>query len=232
MEHLNQALFGYFPYIALTVFFVGSLIRFDREQYTWRSGSSQILDRRNMVVASNLFHVGILGLLVGHSVGMLTPLPVFEALGIEPSTKQMMAICIGSIFGIMTMVGLTMLIIRRLGVARVHLNSTSTDIAILWMLLAQGGLGMISVFYSLNHLDGSVMVELMRWAQGIWSFDQHAASHLIGVAWVFKAHIVLGLCIILLFPFSRLVHVWSVPVWYMGRSYQIVRKRQRRSMVR
>ena len=232
MEYLNQVLFGYYPYIALSVFFLGCLVRFDREQYTWRSGSSQLLDRRNMVLASNLFHVGILGLFVGHFVGMLTPLAVFEAMGIEPSAKQMLAIVVGSIFGVMTVVGLTLLVIRRLTVSRIYQNSTNMDIAILLLLLAQAGLGMISIYFSLHHLDGGNMVEFMLWAQGIMTFNGSAASHVLAQGWVFKAHIVLGLTIVLLFPFGRLVHVWSAPVWYMGRSYQIARKRQRRSLAR
>ncbi len=232
MEYLNQILFGYYPYIALTVFFVVALIRFDREQYTWRSGSSQILDNRNMVLASNLFHVGILGLFLGHSVGMLTPLAFFEALGIEPSFKQRLAIVVGSIFGIMCVVGLIMLVIRRLTVPRIALNSSTMDVAILVLLLAQGVLGMVTILFSLNHLDGHNMVEFMMWAQSIWTFNADAASHVLNQDWIFKAHIFLGLTIVLLFPFSRLVHVWSVPVWYLGRAYQIVRKRQRRSFIR
>ena len=232
MDYLNQILFGYYPYVALTVFFVVSLVRFDREQYTWRSGSSQILDNRHMVLASNLFHVGILGLFFGHAVGMLTPLAVFEAMGIEPSTKQMLAIVVGSLFGILCVVGLLMLVIRRLMVTRIFLNSSNMDIAILVLLLLQGVLGMVSIFFSLNHLDGHNMVQFMLWAQNIWTFNADAASHVLNQDWIFKAHIVLGLTIVLLFPFSRLVHVWSVPVWYLGRAYQIVRKRQRRSFIR
>ena len=232
MEYLNQILFGYYPYVALTVFFIVSLVRFDREQYTWRSGSSQILDNRNMVLASNLFHVGILGLFFGHGVGMLTPLAVFEAMGIEPSTKQMLAIVVGSLFGILCVVGLLMLVIRRLMVTRIFLNSSNMDIAILVLLLLQGVLGMVSIFFSLNHLDGHNMVQFMLWAQNIWTFNADAASHVLNQDWIFKAHIVLGLTIVLLFPFSRLVHVWSVPVWYLGRAYQIVRKRHRRSFIR
>ena len=232
MDYLNQILFGYYPYVALTVFFVVSLVRFDREQYTWRSGSSQILDNRHMVLASNLFHVGILGLFFGHAVGMLTPLAVFEAMGIEPATKQMLAIVVGSLFGILCVAGLLMLVIRRLMVTRILLNSSNMDIAILVLLLLQGVLGMISIFFSLNHLDGHNMVQFMLWAQNIWTFNTDAASHVLNQDWIFKAHIVLGLTIVLLFPFSRLVHVWSVPVWYLGRAYQIVRKRQRRSFIR
>ena len=81
MSDLNQMLFGIFPYIALSIFLLGSLVRFEREQYTWKSGSSQMLRRRGMTWASNLFHIGILGLLAGHAVGLLTPIAVFDAIG-------------------------------------------------------------------------------------------------------------------------------------------------------
>ncbi len=232
MEYLNHALFGIFPYIALSVFFLGCLLRFDREQYTWRSGSSQLLDRRNMVLASNLFHVGILGLFLGHFVGLLTPIEVFEHLGIHPQTKQMLAIVAGSIFGIITFVGLVLLVIRRLTIARIYETSANMDIAILLLLLAQLTIGLISIVFSLDHLEGATMVLFMKWAGGIIFFRPDAAEYLLTVSWVYKIHIVLGFTIALLFPFGRLVHIWSMPVWYFGRSYQVVRKRQQRSMVR
>jgi nitrate reductase gamma subunit len=81
-ETLNHILFGWYPYLCLTVFLVGSWLRFDREQYTWRSGSSQLLRRRQLTWGSNLFHVGILVIFLGHFVGLLTPIWVFDEMGI------------------------------------------------------------------------------------------------------------------------------------------------------
>ncbi|UEM18513.1 respiratory nitrate reductase subunit gamma [Skermanella mucosa] len=225
MSHLNQLLFGYYPYIALTVFLLGSLFRFDREQYTWRSGSSQMLRKERMVLASNLFHVGILGLLVGHTVGLLTPIAVFDAFGIGHGAKQVLAIVAGGVFGLMCFAGLTMLVRRRLTDPRIRNTSSRMDIAILLMLYAQLILGLITIPFSIAHADGETMVKFMEWAQHIVTFRPGAAELIADVPAVFKLHLVLGLTIFLVFPFSRLVHVWSVPFAYVGRQYQIVRTR-------
>src|SRR3990167_4302400 len=99
-EILNHILFGWYPYLCLTVFLVGSWIRFDREQYTWRSGSSQLLRRRQMMWGSNLFHVGILVIFAGHFVGLLTPIGGFDALGISHTFKQWLAIIVGGVAGV------------------------------------------------------------------------------------------------------------------------------------
>jgi nitrate reductase gamma subunit len=230
-QAINGALFGIYPYICLSVFLVGSLIRFDREPYTWRSQSSQLLRRRQLIWGSNLFHVGILIILFGHTGGLLTPLAVFEALGISHTAKQLMAIVIGGVAGIMCLAGLLMLLHRRLSDARIRRNSSFADIAILFLLLAQLLLGLGSIFVSLNHLDGGEMVALMSWAQHIVTFRPGAAAFVAHVSPVFKAHLVLGMTLFLVFPFTRLVHIWSAPVWYLGRrGYQIVRTKRLRKV--
>jgi nitrate reductase gamma subunit len=225
MSYTNQLLFGYYPYIALTVFLLGSLVRFDREQYTWRSGSSQMLRKERMVLASNLFHAGILGLLAGHTVGLLTPVAVFEAFGISHGAKQILAIIAGGIFGLMCFAGLTLLVRRRLTDPRIRKTSSRMDIAILLLLYAQLILGLITIPFSIAHSDGHTMVKFMEWAQHIVTFRPGAADLIAAVPAVFKLHLVLGLTVFLVFPFSRLVHVWSVPFAYVGRQYQIVRTR-------
>lgn len=224
---VNHALFGIYPYICLSVFLIGSLIRFDREPYTWRSGSSQLLRRRQLTWGSNLFHVGILVILFGHTGGLLTPLVVFETLGISHEAKQLMAIVIGGVAGVMCLVGLVMLLHRRLTDPRIRRTSSFADIAILVLILIQLLLGLASIFVSLNHLDGGEMVALMSWAQHIVTFRPGAAEFVLGTAPVFKLHLVLGMTLFLIFPFTRLVHIWSAPVWYLGRrGYQIVRTRR------
>ena len=110
----THIVFGWYPYLCLTVFLLGSLLRFDREQYTWRTGSSQLLRRRQLMWGSNLFHVGILVIFVGHFVGLLTPIWVFDALGISHGFKQMLAIVVGGIAGMICLVGIALLTHRRL----------------------------------------------------------------------------------------------------------------------
>jgi nitrate reductase gamma subunit len=223
-QSLNTVLFGLYPYVAISVFLVGSLLRFDREQYTWRSGSSQLLRRRMLVVGSNCFHVGILVILAGHVVGLLTPHSVYTAMGLSVEAKQMLAIHVGGIFGVVCFIGLTLLIVRRLFDPRIRATSSVMDILILLLLYVQLTLGLSSIFVSARHLDGSEMLKLAGWAQHLVTLQPDAASLIADVNVIFKLHLVLGLTIFLLFPFSRLVHIWSVPVGYVGRRYQIVRR--------
>ena len=166
-ELINYIVFGWYPYLCLTVFLLGSVLRFDREQYTWRSGSSQLLRRRQLTWGSNLFHVGILVIFLGHFGGLLTPIWIFEALGISHTFKQWMAIGVGGVAGVMCFIGITLLVHRRLFDARIRTTSSFGDIAILLILYVQLTLGLATIPVSLQHLDGHVMVTFMTWAQGI-----------------------------------------------------------------
>jgi nitrate reductase gamma subunit len=226
-DYLNQFLFGLYPYIAAAVFLLGSLIRFDREQYTWKSDSSQLLRAGQLRWGSNLFHIGILGIFFGHLVGLLTPVAIWHAIGVSATAKQWLAIVAGGIFGAMCLVGLVLLLHRRLTDPRIRSTSKTMDIAVLILFLAQLLLGLYSITISLQHLDGSEMVKFMEWAQRIVTFRGGAADLVTGASWIFKAHLVLGLTIFLIFPFTRLVHVWSgfATVFYVFRPYQIVRQR-------
>ena len=226
MNAVHNFLFVVYPYICLAVFLMGSLARFDRDQYTWKSDSSQLLRKRGMNWASNLFHAGILFLMVGHTVGMLTPHALYEHV-ISAANKQMLAIVAGGVAGTFCFIGLSMLIWRRMTDPRIRLTSHRTDLAILWILWVQLSLGLITLPFSLAHADGTVMLVLSDWAQRIVTFNPDA-SGLVHLAWPYKVHMVLGMTIFLLFPFSRLVHVWSglASVFYALRPYQVVRSRR------
>ena len=226
MNYLDFLLFGVYPYLAGAVFLLGSLARFERDQFTWKAHSSQMLNNKNMRLASNLFHVGILLLFVGHFVGLLTPSAVFHALGISAGAKQVLAIVAGSIAGLICFAGLSMLLHRRLTDPRVRANSSRMDLFILGLLYGQLILGLLTVPLSLMHLDGENMLNLMAWAQNIVIFNPVAAVAAMGeIGFLFKLHMFLGLTIFLVFPFSRLVHIWSAPVTYVTRPYQVVRQR-------
>ncbi|MDP5307733.1 respiratory nitrate reductase subunit gamma [Paracoccus spongiarum] len=225
---MNHLLFGIYPYVAITVMILGSIIRYDRDPFTWKSKSSQLLRRRQFVIGSVLFHVGILVILFGHLIGLLTPIIIFDTVGISHGAKQVMAVTVGGIAGVMALVGGVLLLHRRLTDPRIRAHSTFADTGILALLLAQLVLGLMTIFVSLGHLDGHEMVKLMTWAQSIAYLRAGAADHLAEVGILFKLHIVLGLTIFLLFPFTRLVHMISAPVRYLWRpGYQIVRSRRR-----
>ncbi|MGD9965757.1 MAG: respiratory nitrate reductase subunit gamma [Hyphomonadaceae bacterium] len=227
MNWLDQVLFGYYPYIALAVLIIGSVLRFDREQYTWRTGSSQLLRRKQLVLGSILFHLGILVIFVGHLVGLLTPIDFWERIYVSHAAKQMLAIVAGGVAGSMCLVGGLMLLHRRLFDPRIRATSSFGDTAILTLLLAQLCLGLATIPISLGHRDGSEMVKFMQWAQGILTFQRGAADWVADAHWIFKTHLTLGLTIFLVFPFTRLVHMLSAPVWYLNRrGWQIVRSKR------
>ena len=225
--HLHQFLFGVYPYICLAVFLVGSLIRFDREQYTWKSDSSQLLRRGQLRWGSNLFHIGILGIFFGHLFGLLTPLAFWHLIGVTPAAKQAFAIVAGGIAGLACLIGLVLLLHRRLTEPRIRATTRRMDLVVLILLLAQLLLGLFSITASMRHLDGAEMLKLVGWAQHIVTFRGGAAELIAGVAPVFKLHLFLGLTVFLVFPFSRLVHIWSgfAAVGYVVRAYQVVRQR-------
>jgi nitrate reductase gamma subunit len=226
-SYLNQFLFGYYPYLCLAVFFLGSVIRFDREQYSWKSDSSQFLRHGQLRWGSNLFHIGILGIFFGHLGGLLTPLAVWHVLGVSASEKQMTAMVAGGIFAIVAALGLVLLLLRRVGDPRIRSTSKRTDTLVLALFLVQVVIGLGTIPISAQHLDGSEMLKLMDWAQRIWTFRSGAADLVADASIVFKLHLAIGLTIFLLFPFTRLVHIWSgfASVLYLFRPYQLVRSR-------
>lgn len=221
-------LFGIYPYIALAILLIGCVIRYDREPYSWKSQSSQLLRRRQLMMGSILFHVGILVVFVGHLVGLLTPIAVFDWMGIGHGFKQIASMTVGGVAGVLSLLGGVILLHRRLTDPRIRRTSSFSDIWILVLLNLQLAIGLGTIFASLGHLDGSEMVKFMAWAQGIFALDLAAAQHIADVHWVYKLHLFLGLTIFILFPFTRLVHMLSAPVRFFWRpGYQVVRSRSR-----
>lgn len=229
---MHGFIFGIYPYIALSVLLIGSIARYDRDPFTWKSSSSQLLRRKQLVLGSILFHVGMLVIFVGHVVGLLTPLWVLDALYITHQFKQILAIVAGGLGAIAALAGGFMLLHRRLYDPRIRATSSTMDIIVLSLLLFQLLLGCLSIFVSLQHIDGSEMVRFMIWAQAIFLLDPNAASYTEGASWIFELHIFTGLTIFVLFPFTRLVHIASgifAPLRYLflRPGYQIVRTRKR-----
>ena len=227
MNYLDHALFGLYPYICLSVFLLGSLIRYDRDQYTWKSDSSQLLRTGQLRLGSNLFHVGVLFLFFGHTVGMLTPHFLYEPF-ISAGAKQLLAMVSGGLFGVLGFVGVTILLHRRLSDERIRINSKTSDIVLLVLLWLQLLLGLVTIPLSAQHLDGSMMMRLAEWAQRILTFRAGAPELLAEAGPIFKLHMLLGMSIFLVFPFTRLVHVWSGfgAAAYLVRPYQLVRSRR------
>lgn len=227
MNTFNQFFFGIYPYICLSVFLFGSLVRFEREQYSWKSDSSQLIYRGQLRLGNILFHTGILAIFGGHLVGLLTPLWFWDLLGVSHSAKQMVAIVAGGVFGLITLAGLIILIRRRFQSDRLAANSTWRDKLVLIWILITLLLGLSTIFVSLGHTDGHEMVQLMKWAQHIVTFRGAAADYIADTHILFRLHVFMGMTFFLIFPFTRMVHVWSgfASVAYLGRAWQVVRRR-------
>jgi nitrate reductase gamma subunit len=227
MNYTHQFLFGIYPYIALAVFLLGSLVRFDREQYSWRSESSQVLHTGALRLGSPLFHIGVIGLFFGHVVGLLTPVAVWDALGVPHGAKQLFAMVAGGVMGTLALAGLLLLLARRFANDRLRKVTTIKDKVVLLWILATLLLGLSSIVSSAGHMDGHMMVLLMGWAQHIVTFRADAAALIADAPLVFKLHLFMGMSLFVIFPFTRLVHVWSGfgAAAYLGRAFQLVRTR-------
>ena len=223
--NLSNLIFGIYPYIALTTFIVGSVVRFDREQYTWKADSSQIFEKEQLQKGSILFHIGVLALFMGHFAGLVIPHTWFLAMGVSDMMHQVVAISAGAAFGSLCMMGGVILWKRRMYHPRVRANSRFMDIFILDLILVTLGVGLLTIPVSIYHAfngDASVMVALAEWVQSMLAFNSQT-EYLSGVGFIYKLHLFLGMSVFFLFPFTRLVHVWSMPLGYMFRPYQIVR---------
>ncbi|QQG46975.1 MAG: respiratory nitrate reductase subunit gamma [Candidatus Azosocius agrarius] len=224
-SYFHNFIFGYYPYIALMIFIVVSIAKYEYAQYEWKTASSQMLDKRWFSLGSNLFHTGIILLGIGHFFGLLTPEKVYTLM-ISPEKKQMVAMVCGGIFGMIAFFGCTILLVRRLFCLRVRETSTKMDIIILLLIYFQLIIGLLSIIISYEFTDANSMKSLALWTQSIVYFNLNASDFIIHEHWLFKLHIFLGITFFLLFPFTRLLHILSIPVTYIFRTgYQIVRKR-------
>ena len=225
LNWLQIFLFGVYPYVALTIAIIGTWVRFDLSQYSWKTGSTQMLRSKNMRLASNLFHVGIIVVLLGHLFGMLTPHFLYDRF-ISAGHKQILAVVVGGIAGVFCWFGLVMLMWRRFTDDRISNTSSFSDKLVLVLLFIQLNLGLLSIFTSVKHLDGYTMMNLAGWAQDITSLRPlQAAARIEQTDLIYQLHMALGITLIAIFPFTRLIHIISAPIWYFGRRYQIVRQK-------
>ncbi|OXT02078.1 respiratory nitrate reductase subunit gamma [Notoacmeibacter marinus] len=234
--NLDFFIFGIMPYVALTVLIIGSIARYERDPFTWKSSSSQLLRRKQLVWGSILFHVGILVVFFGHLIGLFTPIWVLDLLGVPYGLKQWFAVLLGGAFGIVSLIGATMLLHRRLIDPRIRATSSFADILILVLIWIQLFVGLGTIILTMEHMDGGEMVRFMTWSQSVVTLELNAWTDVVSVHWLYKFHILLGLVIVALFPFTRLVHIWSglaVPFRYLLRpGYQLVRSRRSRASAR
>lgn len=225
-DYLNTLLFGVYPYVCLTVLLVGSLIRYDREPQAWKSDSSQMLADGRFRLGSNLFHYGVIPVVLGHFLGFLAPHRAIDW-ALDPAGHQLLAMATGGAAGLVAIVGLTLLLHRRLMEPRIRLNSRRRDIAVAALLWLQLALGLLTVPLSAVHMDGVLFETMTDYVKSVVLLDAGAAALMSGAPLVFKLHVLLGFTLFLITPFTRLVHIWSgaAALAYVFRPWQIVRVR-------
>ena len=230
LDYVNTLLFGIYPYVCLVVLLIGSLIRFDREPYTWKSNSSQMLRKGQLRLGSNLFHYGVIIVILGHFVGFLAPHWSVDW-ALSPVGHQLLAMVVGGIAGFVAIAELTILLARRLGDPRIRLNSRKWDIAVALMLWLQLALGLLTVPLSAFHMDGALFEILTSYVKAVVTLNSGAAALMLGVPLIYKLHILLGFTLFLVSPFTRMIHIWSGAgaLAYLFRPYQIVRTPQTRA---
>ena len=222
-NYINNLLFTYFPHIALAIFFFGLVTRLILINRTVQAESSQFLADKKVKLGSNLFHVGIIFVFFGH-LTLFIPEWLYHMV-MTTETKRIIALSMGSFFGLMAVVGMTILIFRRSTDPRIKENSSFQDYFIIILLLVEAIVGLTAVAETAT-APIEKYAALSHWAQAVITFQPDAGVILANHPIQFKIHIVTGLFIFMIFPYTKLMHMLVYPFVYIFRSgYQLVRKR-------
>ena len=221
---LNQFLWIIYPYLCVAIFIVGHIARYKYDQFSWTAKSSEFLEKKQLKWGSLLFHLGIIPVFFGHVVGLAIPAEWIDGLGISESTYHFGAVYICSIFGIMTLIGMLLLTARRLTISNVRKLSSASDIFVNFLLILIIFMGCFSTLVTNAVItDFDYRQTISIWFRHLFTFSPNAAL-MTGVPLSFKIHILLGFTILACWPFTRLVHVWSIPLAYTNRRYIVYRK--------
>ncbi|MFM9329468.1 respiratory nitrate reductase subunit gamma [Paenibacillus mesotrionivorans] len=222
----SQFLWVIYPYLILVIFLVGLYYRYQTDQFGWTAKSSELLEKKKLRWGSNLFHIGIMLVFFGHVGGILIPKQWLEALGVSDHLYHTMALYVGSIAGLLTLIGCIILVIRRFSDARVRRTSSFGDMLSIILLTLIVVVGMAATLFNMSgHSDFDYRETIGPWTRGVLRFMPDYTL-METVPPIFKVHIILGLALFAVFPFTRLVHMLSLPIKYLSRSYVVYRKRR------
>ena len=211
-----------FPYAALLVFVGGHVWRWRYDRLGWTSGSSQLLEQRWLRIGSPLFHIGLLGVIGGHVLGVLVPARATRALGVTDGAYHVVSVAAGGVFGALALAGVVILLLRRVLIRRVRRTGSVADIAVDVLLLVVIAIGMgETVGWNLFVGEYGYRETVSVWYRQLFTLGPDA-SLMSGAPWVYQAHTLAAFALFALWPFSRLVHVWTVPVAYVTRRAHIL----------
>jgi len=224
METIDLLLWGIFPYIILTIFIGGHIYRYQKDQFGWTTKSSEFLDKKSIRIGSNLFHFGIIFVLGGHIMGLIIPVGFYNTLGITEHQYHVIALLFGIPAGIAAFVGLVMLYYRRLSVKRIRATSSTSDWVALFFLLLTIVTGLIATSFNVDSQGFDYRTTIAPWLRGLFVF--HVQPELMATVPIwFKIHIYASFGLYAVWPFTRLVHVFSLPLRYLKRNYVIYKRR-------
>jgi nitrate reductase gamma subunit len=212
-----------FPYLALATFVVGHTYRYVTDAFGWNARSSELLDRESLKTGITVFHWGILLTLMGHTGGLLIPQSLYDAVGIDGQAHTRIAYYSGWVVGVAAFVGIVLLLRRRLTRPRLRATTTMSDWITLVLLVWVIGAGLYNVAF--EHFY--VLDTIAPWIRGIVTLRPDPTL-MRDVPLSYKVHILSALSLLGFSPFSRLVHIWSVPVTYLFRRYVVFRRREQR----
>jgi nitrate reductase gamma subunit len=213
------------PYLAIAIFVVGHVWRYRYDKFGWTSRSTQILESRWLAWGSNLFHYGALAAIGGHVLGIVIPASWTAAVGVTEADYHILSAAAGTAAGLVCGAGLVILVWRRLGVLRVWKTTTYIDMATYALLIIIITLGLIDTTW-FNTIQGGYDYRhtVAIWFRGIFLLDPRP-DLMVTAPLVYQLHAASAWLLFALWPFSRLVHAWSLPFQYLGRPYILYRSR-------
>ena len=225
MSGLSEFVWVALPYLAIATFVVGHVWRYRYDKFGWTSRSTQILESRWLAWGSNLFHYGALAAIGGHMLGILVPAGLTAAIGINESIYHLISAGAGTAAGLVCGAGLVILVWRRLGFLRVRRTTTYVDVATYVLLIVIITLGLIDTVW-FNTIQGGYDYRqtVAVWFRGIFLLDPRPEL-MTSAPLIYQLHAASAWLLFGLWPFSRLVHAWSLPFQYLGRPHILYRSR-------
>ena len=220
----NKLLWVIFPYLCIAVFVIGHIARYRYDQFSWTAKSSEFIEKKQLKWGSLLFHLGVIPVFFGHVVGLLIPAHWLEAVGVNNHIYHIGAVYIGSFFCLLTLIGMFLLTARRITKQNVRRLSSASDIFVNFLLLLIVFVGCYATLVTnATTPEFDYRQTISIWFRALFTLSPDA-NLMTEVPLAFQLHVLLGFTIMACWPFTRLVHVWSVPVTYASRSYIIYRK--------
>lgn len=226
MNVLDQFLWVVFPYIVFTIFIGGHIFRYNYDQFGWTAKSSELLEKKKLRVGSNLFHWGIIFAFGGHVLGIIIPISFYDAIGITEHYYHYIALAAGIPAGLAAFIGIILLMNRRMTVKRVKATSSKSDFASLFFLFLAILTGLLSTFINIDSNGFDYRATIGPWFRSLFIFHPDASIMANDVPLWFQIHVLGAFILLAVWPFTRLVHVFSLPLKYLTRSYVVYRRRR------